>query len=106
MKYAKLAQEIVTLFSVFQPVDGYTKVSGLVQGDFTFASWKDGVVSADLSWAITEIGSSGEYKIVCTFNSIGEWKIEVRYDAMEAQAVDEIRVVRFLPEEAARGKAL
>jgi hypothetical protein len=59
--------------------DGYSKRSGLTGGDFTAEVFKDGVVDA-LSTTITEIGSTGEYKLEYTPPSTGVWVVRVLID--------------------------
>lgn len=73
-----LGTTVVDTFPVFEP-DGYTKKSG--ETSFSVTIYKDGVVNP-LSSTISEIGSSGEYKISFLPDSVGSWKatVFVSYD--------------------------
>lgn len=59
--------------------DGYSRRSGLTGGDFTAEVFKDGVGDA-LSTSITEIASTGEYKLKYTPPSVGLWVVRVLID--------------------------
>lgn len=62
-------------FAVFEN-DGITKHTGLLPGSFAVVAWRDGVVTP-LVVALSEVGSSGEYKMVYTPLTPGFWKVEV-----------------------------
>lgn len=68
---------IVDSFPVFDLDDGYTKVSGLTV--FTATVWKDSVVQA-VPVVVTEIGSSGEYKVELGAGAVGFLKLQVLVD--------------------------
>jgi hypothetical protein len=72
---------ITDQFAVFED-DGITKHTGLVQADFDIVVWQDGVVTA-LAVTVTEIGTSGEYKLVYTPPTEGYWKVELFSDFSE-----------------------
>lgn len=64
--------------------DGYNKRTGLtLPADFTVSVWLDGVVSA-LAPTITEIGTSGEYRIDMTPTADGYLVVEVLIDFSKA----------------------
>lgn len=69
---------VIDQFPAFED-DGYTKRSGLTAGDFTISVWRDGVVSAAVV-TITEIGTSGEYKVTFTPLVNGFYEIQVLID--------------------------
>ena len=68
-------------FAVFED-DGITKHTGLLQADFDIVVWQNGIVQA-LAVTVTEIGTSGEYKLVYTPPTAGYWKIELFSDFTE-----------------------
>jgi len=72
-RYVQIGSEVIDQFPVFDE-DGYSKVSGVV--DFDPTIWKDGVEQA-VTPTITEIDSSGEYKISFTPDAVGVWVAEV-----------------------------
>ena len=57
--------------------DGYSLKSG--ETVFTAFLWKDAVVSA-ISVTVTEIGSSGEYKVSFTPDTEGVWNVQILAD--------------------------
>jgi hypothetical protein len=60
--------------------DGYTKRTGLLQpADFTETVWVDGIVAA-VTVTITEIGTSGEYRVTFTPPVDGFMVVEVLVD--------------------------
>jgi hypothetical protein len=65
---------IVDTFPLYE-LDGTTKHSGVT--GFTITVWHNGTVRALLDQAVTEIGSSGEYKFSCTALDVGYWSWEV-----------------------------
>ena len=69
MRNVSLGQPVIDQFPVYAN-DGYTKVSG--ETAFTVRIWKNAVPSAIAS-TVTEIGTSGEYKITFTPDSAGDW---------------------------------
>jgi len=71
-RQVKINEAVIDQFPVFD-FDGYTKLSGQT---FVSTVWKDAVVDG-ATVTITEIGSSGEYKMEFTPDSIGFWKVEV-----------------------------
>lgn len=72
-RQVKVGDTVIDQFPVFD-FDGYSKVSG--QTSFDTEVWKDGVAQGT-SVTISEIGSSGEYKISLIPDSPGWWKVEV-----------------------------
>jgi len=63
-------------FSVYD-TDGYTKKSGLTYpAHFEIKLWKDCVVDST-TVVISEIGTSGEYKISFTPDEVGFYELEV-----------------------------
>jgi hypothetical protein len=68
-----LGTEVVDQFPVWKE-DGYTKKSG--ETSFAVSLWRNGVISA-VPVAISEIGSTGEYKAVFTPDSLGFWLLEI-----------------------------
>ena len=72
----QIGDSVVDQFPAFA-ADGYTKVSGLTI--FTATVWKDGIVQAT-AVAITEIGSSGDYRVAFTPDAVGFWRLEVLID--------------------------
>lgn len=56
--------------------NGYTPHTGLVNGNFTKALWKDGAVDAT-SVTVAEIGTSGYYKATFTPASAGAWELVI-----------------------------
>lgn len=73
MRTALINIPFMDQFPVFD-IDGYSKKSGII--DFFISLWLDGVPSS-LPVDISEIGISGEYKILFTPNAIGFWKLEI-----------------------------
>jgi len=69
----RVGDPVVDHFPVFD-LDGYTKKSG--ETTFTSVLWKDGIESA-VSVSISEISSSGEYKVSFTPDTIGVWSVQV-----------------------------
>jgi hypothetical protein len=65
---------IVDTFPLYE-LDGVTKHSGIT--GFTITVWHNGVVRALLDQAVTEIGSTGEYKFACTALDVGYWTWEI-----------------------------
>jgi hypothetical protein len=72
----KVAVDVIDQFSIFQN-DGYSKKTG--ETIFTSKVWKDGVVQGT-SVNISEIGTSGEYKVSFQPDSIGFWSVQVLVD--------------------------
>jgi len=72
----QVSEQVIDQFPVFD-VDGYTKVSGVTS--FTERAWKDGVADG-AAVDVSEIGTSGEYKVTFTPNAEGFWKVEVEND--------------------------
>lgn len=68
-----LGQTIIDQFPVYD-TDGFSKKSGITVFDINL--WKDAIPSL-LPVAITEIGTSGEYKVELTPDSPGVWLCEV-----------------------------
>lgn len=63
--------------------NGYTKVSGLVAGvDFTVVVYRNGAIFV-IAVTVTEIGSTGEYKLSFTPSQVALWQVEVRYAAQQ-----------------------
>jgi len=65
---------IVDTFPLYE-LDGVTKHSGIT--GFTITMWHNGTVRALMDQAVTEIGSSGEYKFACTALDVGYWTWEI-----------------------------
>ena len=64
--------------------DGWNRRTGLVQpADFTVSVWRDAVVQAT-TVTITEIGTSGEYRVGFTPTADGYWVVEVLIDFSKA----------------------
>lgn len=91
--------EVVDQFPVYD-TDGYTRISGMVQGDFTIIVYYNGVVQVAYPVTITEI-SSGEYKTTFTPNAVGFWVVvigtsaylqwrEGEYDVVEASPINDL----------------
>jgi hypothetical protein len=72
----QIGDTVVDQFPVFSD-DGYTKVSG--QTSFVSSVWKDAVVEA-VPVTISEIGSSGNYKVEFEPDDEGLWRVEVLID--------------------------
>jgi hypothetical protein len=68
-----LGEAVTDHFPVWEP-DGVTKKSG--ETSFTVQIWRDGAAVA-LAYSLTEIGSSGEYKIKFTPLVAGIYSVEV-----------------------------
>jgi len=96
-RHVTLGTEASDQFPVLE-ADGYTKKSG--ETAFVKKLWKNGDPQA-LPVTITEIGTSGEYEINFTPDTIGFWSLEVlidynkqlwygEYDVAEAPDIDEI----------------
>ena len=77
MRIVKINDIAVDQFPVISIEDGYTKVSG--ETAFTKTVWKNGVLDS-VPATISEINSSGEYKMEFTPDDIGFWKVEVLID--------------------------
>jgi len=73
--------EIVDQFAIWER-NGILKKSGLVQGDFTVTIYQDGAIKGGHPFTITEIGSTGEYKLAFTPDAVGFWVAEVAYSAL------------------------
>lgn len=73
---ASVGDTFIDQFSAFED-DGVAKRSGLQAVDFTVTVWMNGAVKSTTT-TITEIGTSGEYKISFTVDMAGTWKVEVR----------------------------
>jgi len=69
----KTGVEIVSVFSVFD-IDGYSKKSG--ETSFVTILRKDGVDSG-VSVSVSEIGSSGDYRVSFTPDTKGRWSLQV-----------------------------
>lgn len=65
-------------FSAFE-ADGFTKRSGLTAGAFTPTVFRDGAIVAD-PVTISEIGASGEYKVLFTPGAVGYYDVQVLID--------------------------
>jgi len=72
----ELGSTVYDSFSVYE-ADFYTRKTG--ETSFTSVLYKNGVVSA-IPVTIAEIGTSGEYKVSFTPDSIGIWKVLVLVD--------------------------
>lgn len=72
----QIGSTVIDQFPVFD-VDGYTKRSG--ETVFDSSVWKDGIEQS-VPVTISEIGSSGEYKLSFIPTSNGYWKVEVLID--------------------------
>lgn len=70
--------DVISQFSALAPDGLYPKQSGLTSADWMVTVWCNGVVSAVVP-TITEIGTSGEYKVVFHPNAVGFWKVEVAF---------------------------
>lgn len=94
-------------WDIFEP-DGRAKKSGLVEADFSFALFKDGVkqsqgtVDAVLS-SVSEISApSGDYGTTATFTTLGRWRLLVQY---REQLLDFVfQIVPVLPWNMPRGR--
>lgn len=62
-------------FSAFED-DGYSKRSGLTAGDFTATVYKDGALAPTVVVTITEIGTTGEYKVAFTLSATGFYSVQ------------------------------
>jgi len=69
----KLGDEVIDQFPIWMD-DGYSKKSG--ESSFSVNLWHGGVPSA-VPVTITEIGSSGEYRVRFTPDALGFWLLEV-----------------------------
>jgi hypothetical protein len=71
---SKVDQAFYEVIEVYD-IDGISKISGLVIADFTLSSYKNGVLDATLTWAATEIGSTGDYlfTLAAGYESKGYW---------------------------------
>lgn len=78
VRQVKVNTQVVDQFPVYDS-DGYTKISGLNPAtQMTTTVYLDGaVVGSPPTVTITEIGSSGEYKLTFTPNQLGFWQLEV-----------------------------
>ena len=65
-------------FSAFED-DGYNKRSGLTAGDFTATVYKDGALDPAVV-TITEIGTTGEYKVSFTPSESGFYSVQALID--------------------------
>jgi hypothetical protein len=81
---------VIDQFPAFED-DGYTKISGLQPSDFTTTVWADAVVQAT-PVSISEIGSSGEYKLSYTPPTEGYWKLEIYFNFNDEIMVSEAEV--------------
>lgn len=107
MRQVRLDTPAQTQFHPVDPVDEYTKVSGLVDGDFTKTAWKDGVVTVPATFTIAEVGTTGEYAATLSFAEEGHWNIEIRLGGeYDQEWIEEFKVSRFLPDDAVQGRAL
>lgn len=75
---AALGDDVIDHFPAFES-DGYTKRPGLSGADFTVSVYQDGALSA-VPVTITEIGTSGEYKIEFEPTATGFWQVQVLID--------------------------
>ena len=75
----KVSDPVADHFSAFED-DGYTKRSGLVGGSFSVTVFKDGVLAPTVLVTITEIGTTGEYKIAFTPSTLGFYSVQVLID--------------------------
>lgn len=68
---------IIDQFSVFTTPPA--KNAGMVQGDFTFQFWRDGIaITTPIGTTLTEITTtSGEYRFTFTPDVAGFWKVEI-----------------------------
>lgn len=69
---------VIDQFPAFED-DGYNKRSGLTPADFTASSFKDGTEDP-VTITISEIGTTGEYKVEFTPPTEGFWQIQVLID--------------------------
>ena len=76
-RQVKAGSTIVDSFSAISLEDGFSKISGLT--NFTTYVWRDSV-SVAIPVAITEIDTSGEYKIELNAGSIGFVKVQILID--------------------------
>lgn len=82
MMQASVNDIVIDQFSAFDD-DGVVKRSGLAPSGFTVVVWKDAVVQTGTTITITEIGTSGEYKLSYAPTSVGFWKVEVRINVSD-----------------------
>lgn len=69
---------VISQFAAFA-VNGFDKTSGLGPGDMTVTVYLDGaVMGAPPAVTITEIGTSGIYKVSFTPSQVGVWVVEVQ----------------------------
>lgn len=96
--------DAVDQFPVFD-FDGINKKSGLGASDFDVKIYKDGALQGAYSYTISEIGTTGDYKIEWIPGSVGYWVIEVyiqynyewwggEYDVFEGSQTDIYEMVR------------
>jgi len=71
-------ETIIDQFPVFND-DGYTTKTGLLAGDFTVSVYVDGA-STSLTVTITEIGSTGNYRMSYSPPTEGYWNVQVLAD--------------------------
>ncbi len=70
-------EAVIDQFPIWEH-DGYTKKTG--ETVFTVMVWLDGVVQAAIIPTVSEIGTSGEYKIEFQPDNTGFWTVEVLID--------------------------
>lgn len=82
--------------------DGWNKRTGLAQpADFTTTVWLDGAVNL-LSVTITEIGTSGEYRVTFTPTSDGYLVVEILIEFSKTPVRFQYEVVELKTNEQAR----
>lgn len=90
MRQAVVNEPFIDHVSVFED-DGYTKISGLSDPDFTFTVWVEGV-EAPIPITVAEIGFSGEYLIGVVPTVEGFWKIQTFVNSNNEILVTEVEV--------------
>ena len=75
MRLAKLGYIIINQIPAYES-DGYSKRSGLTQSDFIVETFHDGEV-VSLPVTITEIASTGEYRVSYAPTDVGYWLIDI-----------------------------
>lgn len=86
-----LGDPIIDQFPVYDPSDGYTRVSG--ETAFTSTVWRDGLEQA-VGVAITEPDANGEYRFAFTPTAVGFWKYEVLIDLNKERRKGEAEVTQ------------
>lgn len=57
--------------------DGFSKVTGLLQSDFSVLVLRDGVIVTPFTVTISEITTTGSYDVLFTPTQIGNWEVEI-----------------------------